>query len=44
MAFRQLHKILGIEPLKRNPTRKRRADSTSEPQPDQGSKVSKKEE
>lgn len=43
VAFRQIHKVLGVEPLKPVPNRKRRADSTSADGRDVA-KVAKKED
>jgi len=43
-AFRQIHKVLGIEPLKPNPNRKRRAENTEENAAAEPAKVAKKED
>jgi len=42
LTFRQIHKVLGIEPLKPNPSRKRRASSTAHET--ESAKVAKKED
>lgn len=43
-AFRQIHKVLGIEPLKPNTNRKRRAENSDENASTEPAKVAKKDE
>ena len=44
IAFRQLHKILGIEALKPNPNRKRRSSTSATAASPTEAKIVKKEE
>jgi len=44
VAFRQIHKVLGIEPLKPIRNRKRRADSSANAENAESAKVQKKDE